>query len=335
MSAGTRIVPASTVLSSSSGAASRRPARAPRAGTRAYRPRRASRSLFVEARGLRHHLRCWEPQRKQAPQAPTVFLLHGWMDVSASFQFVVDLLPDHWRLIAPDWRGFGLTDRSGGDAYWFPDYLGDLDALLDALAPAQAVDLVGHSMGGNVAALYAGVRPQRVRRVVNLEGVGLKATRPAQAPARYARWLDELRDGAALRDYASRDEVAARLMRGNPRLRPEFAGFLAPHWARETAAGRFELLADPAHRTSSPILYRVPEVVACWRAITAPVLWVLAEHTSEAMSFVHGAEYRRRLRAIRSLREATVAGAGHMLHHDRPDEVARLVVEHLAGAPAP
>lgn len=327
-------MPASTALSSSPDAASRLPARARHTG-RTYRPRRKSRSLFVQARGLRHHLRCWEPRRGRASGAPTVFLLHGWMDVSASFQFVVDLLPEHWRLIAPDWRGFGLSDRSGADAYWFPDYLGDLDALLDALVPAQAVDLVGHSMGGNVAALYAGVRPQRVRRLVNLEGAGLRATRPAQAPGRYARWLDELRDGAALREYASREEVAARLMRANPRLRPDFAGFLALHWARENAAGRFEWLADPAHRISSPILYRVPEAVACWRAITAPVLWVLAEHTGEAMSFVHGAEYRRRLRAIRSLREATVAGAGHMVHHDRPDEVARLVVEHLAAVPHP
>ncbi len=256
MSAGFRashIVPRSTALSSSpAGAGLRAPARARSAGARAYRPRRESRSLFVQARGLRHHVRCWEPQRGHARGARTVFLLHGWMDVSASFQFVVDLLPGHWRLLAPDWRGFGLTERSG----------------------------------------------------------------------------------AALRDYASRDEVAARLMRGNPRLRPDFAGFLALHWARENAAGRFELLADPAHRISSPIPYRVPEVVACWRAITAPVLWVLAEHTSEAMSFVHGAEYRRRLQAIRSLREATVAGAGHMLHHDRPDEVARPVVDHLATAPA-
>ena len=86
---------------------------------------------------------------------------------------------------------------------------------------------------------------------------------------------------------------------------------------------------------SSPLLYRVPEVVACWRAITAQVLWVFAAQTSERMRFVHTPEYRRRLRAIHSLREATVEGAGHMLHHDRPDEVARLIVEHLDGAPRP
>lgn len=306
--------------------------------TTAYTPGRTARSIMLPVRGLSYHVRQWGDASLVTAERPALVLVHGWMDVGASFQFTVDALaglggPER-LVLAPDWRGFGLTTTPPVDTYWIPDYLGDLDALLDQLAPGQAVDLVGHSMGGNVAALYAGVRPQRVRRLVNLEGVGLKATRPAQAPGRYARWLDELRDGATLRDYASRDEVAARLMRGNPRLRPDFAGFLALHWARENAAGRFELLADPAHRISSPILYRVPEVVACWRAITAPVLWVLAEHTSEAMSFVHGAEYRRRLQAIRSLREATVAGAGHMLHHDRPDEVARLVVDHLATAPA-
>src|SRR5690606_27228926 len=120
-----------------------------------------------------------------------IFLLHGWMDVSASFQFVVDGLPLHWTLLAPEWRGFGLSQRTPSDCYWFPDYLADLDQLLDALAPDGPVDLVGHSMGGNIATLYAGVRPRRIRRLVNLEGVGLRARDPDQAPQRYRDWLDE------------------------------------------------------------------------------------------------------------------------------------------------
>ncbi len=300
------------------------------AGPGAYRPRRASRSLSLDIRGVLHHVRCWEPCGAPAQAGRTVFLLHGWMDCSASFQFVVDRLPDGWRALAPDWRGFGLTGRSGADAYWFPDYLGDLDALLAALAPDGAVDLVGHSMGGNVAALYAGVRPQRVRRLVNLEGAGLAPTRPAQAPGRYARWLDELREPAPLRDFASRAAVAEHLMRRDPRLRADFAHYLALHWARENAAGRFELHADPAHRRVSPVLYRAPEAGACWRAITAPVLWVLGDDTAERLPVVHTAAYQRRLGGIRALREVTVEGAGHMLHHDRPDAVARLIEEHLA-----
>src|SRR5690606_13375090 len=213
-----------------------------------YRPQRESRSIFHGVRGLRYHLRCWAPSDGAVDGVPTLFLLHGWMDVSASFQFVVDLLPPEWRVLAPDWRGFGETDRPRADTYWFPDYLGDLDALLDAFAPTQAVDVAGHSMGGNVAMLYAGIRPERVRRLVNLDGLGLPATRPEQAPERYAKWLDALKSGATMRDYPSRRAVAERLMRNNPRLRPDRAAFLALHWSRRNADGRFELLGDPVQR---------------------------------------------------------------------------------------
>ena len=87
---------------------------------------RISRSEFITLRGLRTHVRHWGN-----PGAPTIFMLHGWMDVAASFQFVVDCLKQDWHVIAPDWRGFGLTERVHSDSYWFADYLGDLDALLN------------------------------------------------------------------------------------------------------------------------------------------------------------------------------------------------------------
>ncbi|HSQ72244.1 MAG TPA: alpha/beta fold hydrolase, partial [Rubrivivax sp.] len=140
-----------------------------------YTPRRAARSSLLPVRGLHYHLHTWGEATLAAPERPPLVLLHGWMDVGASFQFVVDALAavegfERW-VIAPDWRGFGLTDAPGADTYWFPDYLGDLDALLDALLGAAGwtapVDLVGHSMGGNVVMSYAGVRPARVRRLVN------------------------------------------------------------------------------------------------------------------------------------------------------------------------
>lgn len=291
-----------------------------------YRPRRACRSHYLRLRGLRHHVRVWDASPSR-PAAGALVMLHGWMDVSASFQFVVDALEGNWQVYAPDWRGFGLTDRAQADCYWFPDYLADLDQLLDALLPEAPVVLVGHSMGGNVATLYAGVRPHRVSRLVNLEGMGLSPTAPEQAPERYARWLDQLREPPQARDYASREEVARRLMHNDPRLRPEFAAFVARHWGREGANGRVELAGDPAHRIVNPVLYRVEEAVACWRAVTADVLLVLSEDFDRRHAFVDTDEYRERLRAFRSLRQVRVEGSGHMLHHDRPDEVARLIEE--------
>jgi pimeloyl-ACP methyl ester carboxylesterase len=258
-------------------------------------------------------------------------MLHGWMDVSASFQFIVDALPSHWRVIAPDWRGFGLT-ASSGDCYWFPDYLADLEFLLDDVSPREPVQLVGHSMGGNVAMLFAGVRPRRVRALANLEGFGLRTTRAEQAPARYAQWLDELKEGGTLRDYASLAEVAARLSKTNPRLGAERSACLAAHGARQDATGRSRVAGDPAHRIVNPTLYRTDEVLACWRQIACPVLWLqgaqtdalrhVAENPAEAMQ-----EVERRRAVLRDVETVVVEDAGHMLHHDRPDQVARLIDE--------
>lgn len=296
------------------------PAQAPGA----YRPRRQSESRFLELRGLRHHVRVWEPSADR-PLRGTLLMLHGWMDVSASFQFIVDALADDWRVYAPDWRGYGLTDRSGADSYWFADYLADLDRLLDALSPDEPASVVAHSMGGNVAMLYAGVRPERIARLINLEGMGLPATEPSQAPQRYQQWLDELRDPPGPRYFASIDEIAQRLMRNDPRLSVDKAEFLGAHWAQALPDGRLELAGDPAHRIVNPVLYRVEEAVACWRQISAPVLLVVSERFNDWHAFVDSPEYQQRLGVIRELSTVRIEGSGHMLHHDRPDEVARLI----------
>jgi pimeloyl-ACP methyl ester carboxylesterase len=291
-----------------------------------------SRSRFVSVRGLRYHLREWGE-----PGAPQLLLLHGWMDVSASFQFVVDALARDWHVLAPDWRGFGLSDSGPGDCYWFPDYLGDLDAILDMVSPGEPASLVGHSMGGNVALMYAGVRPARVRAAVNLEGFGLKDCEPAQAPGRYARWLDELKSPPSVRHYGSVAEVAGRLRRNNARLDAQRAAFLAGHWSRRTAQGDYEIAGDPAHKIVNPVLYRWPEVAACWAAVACPVLWVEATDTDAHRWAGNADEIARRVQALNSVELARVADAGHMLHHDQPQAVARLIEEFVGrlARPAP
>jgi len=286
---------------------------------------RASESQFHRIRGLRYHVRRWagdSPRR--------VVLLHGWMDVSASFQFLVDALGPGWDAYAPDWRGYGLTEWSGADCYWFPDYLADLDALLDHISPQAPVDLIGHSLGGNVAALYAGVRPERVARLVNLEGFGLAPTRPEQAPGRYRRWLDELRTPPRLKPYPNFAALADRLQANNPRLARERAEFLARHWGREEPDGTVTLRADPAHKVINPVLYRYEEALAIWREVAAPTLWVEAAESDSARRMKIPAEQlAERRAAFRHLRYATVADAGHMLHHDQPERLARLIEEFL------
>jgi pimeloyl-ACP methyl ester carboxylesterase len=298
-----------------------------------YHPRHAGTSRFVAVRGLRYHVTSWGDDVPVHADRPPLVMLHGWMDVGASFQFVVDALAAPRRVIAPDWRGFGLTaPPQPCDSYWFPDYLGDLDALLDALMPGAPVDLAGHSMGGNVAMSYAGVRPERVRRLINLEGFGLPATRSEQAPARLAQWLDELKTAQPLKDYASADEVAARLMKNNPRLRAERAAWLARQWAAPDAQGRWRIRGDAAHKRTNPVLYQVDEVLAAWRRIAAPVLWVEGDATELAQWWgkrYSKAEFHRRLDAVPRSERHVLADCGHMLHHDQPQALAALIERFL------
>jgi pimeloyl-ACP methyl ester carboxylesterase len=288
-----------------------------------------SRSDFLTVRGLRTHVRHWGREG-----APKIFMLHGWMDVGASFQFVVDHLAGDWHVIAPDWRGFGLTERAGTDTYWFPDYLADLDALLRHYQPEGQVNLVGHSMGGNIAGIYAGVRPERIRRFVNLEGFGLTGAKPDDAPKRYAKWLDELLDPPTMKGYPSQQAVAARLQKTNPRLTDERAAFLAQHWSARNAAGEWEILGDPEHKQASPLPYHAEDIMACWRRITAPVLWVEAAHTNMWL-WMGGPEagrreVDRRMAHIADVTPKMMPDAGHMLHHDQPALLAAMVEEFLS-----
>ncbi|MDE2298117.1 MAG: alpha/beta hydrolase [Burkholderiales bacterium] len=306
-----------------------------------YTVRRPSRSRFVTLRGLRHHVLEWGDASMVTPERPPLLMQHGWMDVAASFQFVVDALPTDRHVLAFDWRGFGLTDTPATDSYWLPDYLGDLDAALDALcfdaAPERPIDLLGHSMGGNVVMLYAGIRPERVRRLVNLEGFGMPATKPTQAPRRYAQWLDELKQPVALRDYDSLGAVAERLRKTNPRLSAPRAAWLAQHWSRRVekagAGARYEILGDPAHKRASPLLYQRDEVLECWKLITAPLLWVEGDETDTARWWgtrYSKAEFHERLNVVRNVERHQLSPAGHMLHHDQPEALARRLEAFLA-----
>lgn len=282
-------------------------------------------SIFVEIRGLRYHCRVWGDARR-----PKLFMLHGWMDVSASFQFLVDALGPDWQVIAPDWRGYGLSGWGPADSYWFPDYMGDLDRLLAHFEPDRAVTLIGHSMGGNIASMYAGVRPERVSGLINLEGFGMSRSEPSKAPARYAKWLAQLADKPGFRDYADFAELAARMRTNNPRLSDERALYLAQHWGRQNAAGRVELRSDPAHKLINPVSYQLEEAMACWRNVAAPVLWIdgAESRTMERMR-INAGDHEARKACFRRLSAHTISDAGHMLHHDQPERLAALILDFL------
>ena len=288
---------------------------------------RPSASQSISIRGLSYHIRSWGD-----PGAPKLFMLHGWMDVGASFQFLVDALEREWFVIAPDWRGFGRSEWCA-DGYWFVDYLADLEALLDHFSPGEAARVVGHSLGGNVSCLFAGLRPARISHAISLDGFGIPAESADIAPDKLTRWLDALRDPPSFAPYASLAAVADRLQKNNRRLPRDKADFLAAHWADERPDGSARLTSDPRHKLPFPQVYRMEEVLATWRRVTAPVLWIGADD-SFVLKWLAGtnnerpdieAELSRRMTAFSNCKLVMVPEAGHMLHHDQPVAVASAI----------
>ncbi|MEM7407676.1 MAG: alpha/beta hydrolase [Pseudomonadota bacterium] len=287
---------------------------------------RESRSEYVQVRGLNYHCRVWGD-----PGRPKLFLLHGFQDVSASWQFTVDALQRDWHIIAPDWRGYGLTDPSGQDTYWHPDLVADLDVILDHYEPEFPAILIGHSMGGNTASIYAGAIPQRIAKFVNIEGLGANPTPVEEAPRRYARWLQQIARGSRQRPYMDFQDFAERMMSENPRLTPERAMFLVRHWGREEADGTVWRRADPAHMYVKPNMFRVDEAKACWQKIEAPVLWIEGAESRFVNSMrgeIDG--YEDRLAAFQTLVDVVrVEAAGHNVHHDQPEALAAAIENFL------
>ncbi len=291
-----------------------------------------SRSEFLDLPDVRLHIRRWGDA-----EAPTLFLLHGWMDVSASFQFVVDALQRDWNIVAPDWRGFGPSQWLHRP-YYFAEHISDLEAILDHYAPAGQVRLVGHSMGGILSCLYAGIRPERVERLVTLDGFGIAPTTPDMAPERYRQWLDQSRATPKLHVYRDRADFARRLMKTDRFLTAERAEFLARHLAKigegHNKAGerRHGVIwnGDPWHKNFSPYLFRLEESMAIWREARCPILWVAGRQSWVVRDFEQRpGDWEARQACFAQLTERWIDNADHMLHHDQPEEVARLIEEFL------
>ncbi len=276
-----------------------------------YQARVEGRSIRHRVRGIDYHITEWGDS-----YSPLLVFLHGWGDAGPTFQFVVDEFTKDWFVIAPDWRGFGES-RAEAESYWFPDYLADLDAILEVYSPDAAVRLTGHSMGANVASLYAGVMPERVAALVNVEGFGLSDSDPEDAPGRYRQWIEAGRSRPAYSSYESLEELAPRIMRRSPRLGKERALFVADKWAEAHSDGVVRIKADRAHKLPNAVLYRRQESVACWKTVTAPVL-IIAGADSDLGSETADL-------AFNHAQSVTIADAGHMVHFDQPAALARSI----------
>jgi pimeloyl-ACP methyl ester carboxylesterase len=290
----------------------------------AYQPAKASRTGRFEVRGLEYAVRFWGPE-----SAPPLMLLHGMRDTSATFQFLVDALKHTWRIVAPDWRGHGHT-QSAMQGYWFHDYLADLEALVDTLFPEGSLALVGHSMGGNVAGVYAGLRPEKVSHMISIDGFGMLGPTPAEFRDRLSKWMRQGRNALQKR-YETLDDMARKLSAANSRLSWDKALFLAASLSRPLPEGGFTWQFDVVDRRSMPTMHALEEWIACWQCISAPRLWVAA---TDARPGTLPSDLHAFAAVMQHISEGCcvrIPQTGHNVHHDRPDELAAIIERFVLG----
>jgi pimeloyl-ACP methyl ester carboxylesterase len=290
-----------------------------------YSARRPSRCEFLSIRGVQYNVRWWGQR-----DAPPILFLHGGQDSSITFQFLIDALQQDWAIIAPDFQGHGWSDWNS-QGYWLHEILADLDGFFSKIANDQPMAVVGHSMGGNVASLYAGLRPDRVTRLVSLDAFG---PRPDQIPASMntvlSRYLDRLRCPREPHVYPSIAAMARRLQQANPRLSPDKAMFLAEHSSSRLEDGNYRWLVDPNYQGLIPSLHGVNEWRDFWSRIQAPVLWIVCDDHRDGVAGGHAEILAARRNMIPSLAFEQVPDTGHNLHHDRPEKVAQLIEQFLS-----
>jgi len=257
------------------------------------------------------------------PDKPLLLLIHGGRDHCRNWDWVARALRDDWHVIAPDLRGHGDSQWALGGAYALIDYTLDIAQLLDAIQEFP-MTIVGHSLGGSIALQYTGTYPDRVKRVVAIEGLGpppgmIKET-PAQVRMRH--WVSEMQALARrrTRNYASLDEAVARMQEANPNLSAEQARHLTVHGVNRNEDGTYAWKFDNYVRAASPYMFNMRDARALWQQITCPTLLVRGTE-----SWASDPEKDGRATAFQQYRLVNIEKAGHWVHHDQLEEFLRVV----------
>ncbi|MGE9010720.1 alpha/beta fold hydrolase [Leptospira interrogans] len=281
----------------------------------------APQSRYFQSQGLKLHFTDWGNA-----QAPPLLLVHGGLDHSRSWDYLARALAADYHVVAPDLRGHGDSGWAFGSSYSLADHVYDLTGLVKAEG-FDKVAIVGHSMGGMVSLTYAGAFPDRVSKLVVLDGVtNFPARRPKPADVRISDWAGDL-DKLAQRKihrYQTVADGADRIVGRNPRLTREQAMHLATHGMKRNDDGSFSWKYDPYLRARAPYRLSLEDNIGLWSRIACPTLLVAASE-----SFLPDPEKAGVMSHFKHAELAKIAGAGHWLQHDKPDEVLGLIQRFL------
>lgn len=248
---------------------------------------------------------------------PLLICLHGWLDNSASFLSLAQALSEQYSLLLIDLPGHGLSDPlPAGADYYIWQNVEVLHELLQVLN-LHKVNLIGHSMGGIIASLYAGTFAENVAQLIMLDSLGPMSTSANEAPAQLAKAIaDKQKGSSGLRVYSSEDDALEARKKSSPGMSDKA---LYPIVSRnlKAVAGGFSWRTDKRLRHASKVRLTEEQVQAFFAAIKAPVLVVLAEKGLIPNTWID-----QRLPRLKSHQLVTLAGHHHF--HCEADTVVEI-----------
>ena len=254
------------------------------------------------------------------PSAPVVILVHGGFDHARSWDWTAQALARDYHVIAPDLRGHGDSAWSSAGDYPMADFVYDLALLVDLLDRAP-VTIIGHSLGGSIGLRFAGLYPDKVRRIVAIEGLGLspdalRQRADRQSPAMWREWIEgrRARARATQRRYPTIEAAIGQMRERNEQLSVEQALHLTQHGVNRNEDGSFSWKFDPYLKDMLPGIVTDDDLPAFWREIACPTLLCLGLDSWASNPVKDG-----RITHFRDARLVEFARAGHWLHHDQFD----------------
>ncbi len=259
------------------------------------------------------------------PGKPAIIALHGWQDNAATFDRLAPHFPDYFWVV-PDLPGHGLSEHRGkGAEYSIWNYSVEVMAIADAFNLDTFV-LVGHSMGGGIACLLAGLFPERVTRLVLLDVIGTITTQPDQSPAQLRHAIEQ-RVGKSLRKagvYTTREAaIEARARKG---ITNEAAALLGARGIAENDQG-YSWRHDQRLTRKTLVSLTDQQVAAHLGAITCPVLLVVSKEAVQREAVI-----RERAALVSNIRVVHLDGGHHQHLEEQADVIAGLVSEFFATA---
>lgn len=252
-------------------------------------------------------------------QGSPVIALHGWLDNAASFTELAPLLKN-CTVFAPDFPGHGFSDHlPPGQRYHYLDFLPFIDSAARSLE-LESFILLGHSMGAGLASLYAAAYPEKVEKLILIEGLGPLSADKGDTAASLRKSIGQMvsLESKRLPLYPDRDTAdRARIRKGDLSAR---SVRLLHERALKKVDGGYTWRSDPRMKVASLMRMHEEQVNEALRAIACPVL--LLKGSRGMPSFLKYLE--KRINLVKSIQIHEIDG-GHHLHLENPVETAKVI----------